>query len=116
MNEALTQLIEFIKNASPLIWSTLIKQVYIEAIATVVWSVGLIILCIVFAKIGSYGLKLYREDEYTNSEWQEGYIFSFIGSVICGAISFSLAVSALMHFSNPEFYAIRYIISILGSS
>jgi hypothetical protein len=112
MNEVLAQLVAFLKEASPLVWSTLIKQVYIEASANIAWSIGLLVVCVLLAKLGNYRRKQYAEDEY--SDWQQCMWFLYLGSGIFGAIAFALVVSALMHFANPEFYAIRFILSNIG--
>lgn len=112
MNEVLSELVAFLKEASPLVWSALIKQVYIEASANIAWAVGLVVVCVLLAKLGNYGRKIYEEDDM--SDWEIGQWFAYAGSAISGLVAFGLFVSALMHFANPEFYAIRYIISTLG--
>jgi hypothetical protein len=112
VNELLSQLIEFLKSASPLVWQTLIRQVYSDAIASIVWGVGLVVLCVSLAKLGAYGRKKAEEDGWQSS-WDIPAIFSYIGSVISGLVAFGLIVYATQMLVNPEFYAIQYIISRL---
>jgi hypothetical protein len=114
MNETFAELVSFLKEVSPLVWSALIKQVYIKASANIAWSIGLLVVCVMLAKLGNYGRKQYAEDEY--SDWEQGMWFAYLGSGIFGAISFFLFVSALMHFANPEFYAFRFILSNIGGN
>ena len=107
IDEVLRKLIDFLQEVSPLIWSTFIKQVYVEAFANIAWAIGLAVVCVLFAKLGNYGRNCCEE----NYRWEVGAWFAYIGSTISGFISFGLLVSAIMHLANPEFYAIRYIIS-----
>ena len=108
IEEVLSQLIAFLQEASPLVWATLIKQVYVEAVADLIWAIGLIVVCILLAKLGNYGRKESEKDKY--SEWGFWFWFVYLSSAFAVLISFSLFVSALMQFVNPEFYAIRYIL------
>ena len=39
MDQAVQQLIEFLKQASPVVWQALIRQVYVEAGSMVFWGI-----------------------------------------------------------------------------
>ena len=104
----LTELIDFVKTASPLLWETLIRQVYVQAIATIAWSIGCIIACIVLIKVAKYGHAKCEEDEY--SSWSAGEILGWTFAGMFGITAFGLAVSAATYFMNPNYYAIRLIL------
>jgi hypothetical protein len=120
IDQALQKLIEFLQNASPLVWHVLVKQVYVEAIAMFAWAIGLIVLCIVFAKVTKYCGKKFAEekakDRYDSNEFEYGMSegFCVTGSVLSGVIAFGCLVTAIQYLVNPEFYAIRYIIESLA--
>lgn len=116
MDAALSELITFLKEASPLVWSTLIKQVYVEAFANIAWAIGLVVISYLLAKFAKHCDVMQEEDSYNDTEWGIGKFFSYFGSVVAGCVSFGLLVSAIMHFANPEFYAIRFILSTIGGS
>ena len=104
----ITELIEFLKTASPIVWQSLIKQVYSEAIVDLVWGLFLGGICFGLAKLFIYGSEQYKKDDY--SDWGWGKLVALIGSGTAGLISFGLIVTALQWFANPEFYAIRFLL------
>jgi hypothetical protein len=109
LNEVLAQLIEFLKLASPLVWQTLVKQVYSNAVACLIWAIALLVLCVVLVKFAGFAWKQYKEHEY--SMWDVGTVFLYIGSSVSCLIAFGLLVYSIQLFINPEFYAIQYIVS-----
>lgn len=117
MNEVLAELVLFLKEASPLVWSALVKQVYIEASAKIAWAVGFLIVSLLIFKLVQYKKAEY-DKEYddgkflTDCEWAWGYA----GVALAGVLSFDHFVSAAMWFANPEFYAIRFLLEKLGGS
>lgn len=115
IDEVLKRLIEFLQGASPLVWSALIKQVYIEALARLAWAVGLLVITFLLVKLVNFQKKAYEEKYndgrfFSDSEWA----WLWAGVAATGIASFALIVSALMWFANPEFYAIRYVIEKIG--
>ncbi len=112
MNEVLIQLIDMLKTMSPLVWQTLIKQVYSDGVASIIWAIILFIFGICLVKLTMVGYKKYSEDD-DEIGWLMTQIFSSIGSVVTILFSFYYIISAIQHLFNPEFYAIQYIISQL---
>jgi uncharacterized membrane protein len=111
MTELMQELIEFLKNASPAAWQTLLKQVYVEAAGQIAWALAMAVVCALLVKLGLYAKRQYVEDAY--SLWDVGKWLSFGGACIAGLVAFGLCVSAMQWLANPEFYAIRYIIQSL---
>lgn len=112
IDETIGQLIEFLQEVSPLIWATLIKQTYVDALAYIVWAIGLAVLCVILFKVGNYG-KIEAEKD-PHSMWEVFSLFSYIGLFGTGTIAFSMLIAAFTRFANPEFYAIRYILQQIG--
>ena len=104
----ITELIEFLKTASPIVWQSLIKQVYSEAAADLVWALVIGGICFGLAKLFIYGNEQCKEDDF--SDWEICRWFSLAGSVVAGLFSFGLIINAIQWFINPEFYAIRFIL------
>lgn len=111
MEEALKQLIEFLKDASPHLWTVLLRQVYIEAAGQFAWAAGMGILCILLVKLGFHAKRRHGDDEY--SAWDIGMWLSWSIAGMIGLVAFGLLISAVQWLANPEFYAIRYIIQSL---
>lgn len=103
MEETLLQLVELLKDASPVVWQILIKQVYVDAIANLLWATTLI-----FAAFRMYkpAAKKWGEEE-DNPESLILWLFSGI----CALAGMVCLTDAVTHFLNPEFYAIQYILS-----
>jgi len=108
LETALQELIEFLENASPMVWEVLLKQVYIDAVANIAWAIMLVVVCILLIKLIKYSHEKMEEDSY--SSWEMGLWLGYIFAPAAGALAFGLLVSAAMRFANPEFYAIRYIL------
>jgi len=100
--DILSELVKFLQEVSPLVWQSLIKQVYSEAIAYVIWGIGLAIACPFLVKFAKR-----MEDEPVG-------FFAYIAVGIAALASLLLLTSAIQHFINPEFYAIRLIVSSVG--
>ena len=111
MDDALQQVIDFLKTASPVIWQTLIRQVYSEAISYLVWAFVLGGISFALAKLFIYGTKQLDEDTY--SVWNLWRWVCVVVSGFAGLTSFGILVSAIQWFANPEFYAIRFLLDRL---
>lgn len=111
MTELMQELIAFLKEASPAVWQTLLKQVYVEAAGQIAWALAMAVICVLLVKLGLYAKRQYAKDDY--SLWDVGQWASFCGALITGLVAFGLCVSAVQWLINPEFYAIRYIIQSL---
>lgn len=112
MDEVLLELVTFLKEVSPFIWETLIRQVYVEAFSDFAWFVILFVVCVCFYKLGVYGNKQYKEDSH--SHWEVTRIMCFILSGAMGLVSPIPLVSGIKYLLNPEFYAIKFILEILS--
>lgn len=110
IDEVLRKLIDFLQEASPLVWSTLLKQVYVDAAGNIAWSVGLLVIAFVLYKAGKYGKE--NATDY-NMSGEMGWI-AWVLCAFAGAGSFGLLVDAMKNFANPEFYAIQYILRQIG--
>lgn len=111
IDETLRQLIDFLKEACPVIWGAVYKQVYVEAVAYVV----LFVLALA-ATYACYRIFLYGQEEAKRDKWSDwgagSLLFATLGAL--AAIIATICINAAIgRFVNPEFYAIRYFISQL---
>lgn len=104
--DILSELVKFLQEVSPLVWQSLIKQVYVEAVGFLMWGIGLAAICPPVARWAKARL----EDDDTDIP----AVLAFICIVIAVLVSLMLLTSAIQHFINPEFYAIRFIVSSVG--
>jgi chromate transport protein ChrA len=102
MEQVLGELIDFLKNASPVVWNALIKQTYMEGVVSIVWAAILVLIAFGFYKLGK---KLNNSDEDTLF-----WLSSFVASGIFLFIGVFRFIEGIMWLINPEFYAIRYIL------
>jgi hypothetical protein len=111
IDETLSKLIEFLESASPLVWQTLIKQVYLEAFSKLVWGIAILVVALVLYRFANLHKKAYEEKWDDGRYFQDGdpwIIYTAISLV--GLWAFYLLVAAAMWFINPEFYAIRFLL------
>ena len=111
MNPIWQQLIDFLKTASPLVWEIIMKQVYSNMIANVLWVIGLIVASIILAKLGKTSWEKHKRDEY--AVWDLASGFAYAGSVISGIIAFGISVHVIQILLNPQYYGIQFILNTL---
>ena len=111
MTELLQQLINFIREASPVVWGTLIKQVYVEVGQALIWTVVLVISTVLLIKCGNYCRHKYNDVD------EEGYLFgqliSYAFAILASLYSVTLITSAVSQLINPRYYAIQMIVGML---
>lgn len=115
IDEVLRKLIEFLQEASPLVWQTLVKQVYVEAFSKFAWGALLLVGAFFLVKFAAK-LKATYEEEYPDGRWAEDSVagFVYLMSLFVGVAGFAFVISALKWVANPEYYAIRLILSNIG--
>ena len=115
IDEVLRKLIDFLQGASPLVWQSLIKQVYVEASARLAWALGFVVVTYFLFKLVNFKKAEY-EKEYDDGRFFQdcGWAWVYAGIACTAITSFGLAVSSFMWFFNPEFYAIRFILQNIG--
>ena len=111
IDEVLKKLIEFLQQASPLVWEALVRQVYAIAFSQIAWAVGVGVSIFAMWKFSNYAEKQQTEDEYNEEEWKQTKLFFRVGAVLFMFIPFGLIVSASMKIYNPAYYAINLILS-----
>ncbi len=117
MNEVLQQLLDFVKSASPQVWATLVRQVYVDAIMDIVWAV-ILIAAAVFLYLLAKRCRAEQEetDSFSSDEaWDMAAISSYVGMGFCVLLTLVMLTAAMPRFANPEFYAIRWLASVLDS-
>ena len=108
MEETIKELIELLKSASPVIWQTLVRQAHNEAIILLVCSVAIVPIDLLFL---IWSIKYTKEDPATQPKFVAGM---WIAVSVLTALVVQLVISASMRFSNPEFYALKYILDALA--
>lgn len=115
IDQVLQKLIEFLQEASPLVWQALVKQVYVEAFSKFAWGALLLVCAFLLARVAAKSKASY-EEEYRDGRWAEDSAagFVYLMSLLVGVGGFAFVVSALKWVANPEYYAIRLILSNIG--
>ena len=110
MDTLLQELIVFLKEASPVVWEALMKQVYAIGVGRIVWS--LLALAFIFGliKFAKYATKKAENDR----DWKDSDVFLYCIAAMFFIAFVAMAMSAIMQFYNPEYYAIKLILSQLG--
>ena len=111
-DEILQKLIEFIENASPLIWDTLVRQVYTEAAGMLLGAIFLVAGIVVLASLAKRWNEKAQDDALGMWDVWSGTSYFVIAGATLG--SFACLLSASMRLANPEFYAIKLILSLIG--
>lgn len=106
MDNSIAQLISWLKEASPQLWSILMKQVYIEAYTNLI--IGILLLIIVVVSI--FKLLPYINTKKDNSIYDLLIVLYGIGIFVFSLIVIICLLSAYYSFMNPEYQAIMLIL------
>lgn len=100
------KLIEFVENASPVIWEAMYRQVYINAIYQGLAGAVLVCLAVVFFTVFK---RTYKKDGFDNDAACVAIILS-VASAIVGA---AFLVSVIGPMVNPNYYAIDNLLDLV---
>ena len=111
IDQALQKLIEFIEQASPVLWGILIKQVYSDIVTYFLWSIFTLAIAFGFYKLGKYHGKLHKEIGWQDDEHELLSLFSYAGSSIALIAFPFLLTTCIRIIVNPYYYAITNILN-----
>jgi len=112
IDQALQDLINFIKNAAPMVWETLIRQVYNDAITYTFWALTLLVFTIILFRVGKRWEKTSEEEHDDSGICMLPYAFAVIFII---AIPILIS-NAIRMFVNPNFYAIKSILGMISGN
>lgn len=107
ITEILSQLIDFVKTASPIIWEAYVRQVYVEIIPMTVLGTLLLIASAIMISVGKKVKKAENLDKDFEGASFACFAFAFL-LFACGMGAFSKGAA---HLLNPNYYAIQMILS-----
>lgn len=122
IDQALQKLIEWLQTASPAMWHILTKQIYSEAISMSLIALVLLIIIIVLFGIVKHNGKLKKReqelrDTLHNTDYYDMVIaFSYGCIILCSFFFAVVFIQTVQYLYNPEFYAIKWLISSLSGS
>jgi hypothetical protein len=110
MDELIQKLIEFVETASPVLWESAYRQVYVEV-------AQLVIVIIVAILLGLGGFALRRKQKQLDGD-DDGILWLPISSLwVCSVACLWMGVSGIIgHLLNPNWYAIKILLGLAGWS
>lgn len=120
MEETLVhQLVEFLNEASPVVWAAAQRQVLASVVCHVLWAVFVgVAIGVLFGAVRLSRKNILRikaeNDKWSNVEgWQCAFAFSAIGIVFLSFL-FVFILSGILHLLiSPDYTAIRYVINLI---
>lgn len=107
MKELITELIEFLRTASPVVWEASVRQAVIVGYVRLIWPIAASVVITIVLRLSASLRKS------TDSDCREvGYFFIFIAIVI-GVVGVVLLGESIPRILNPNYYAIRDLINHL---
>lgn len=112
--DAIQEMVDWLKEVSPLVWEATVRQVYAEAVAGLVWSAILFIFSTVLVFLSKFLFERYSKESEESEFPDPGWIISSIFSMIAGISMFfgagSFLTEAIQMFYAPEYHAIRLLL------
>lgn len=114
MDTMLQELITYLKEVSPAVWETLMRQVYMNAIIAIIWGVAGLVLFVACLMLVRKAYKKVQEAPRWDAVGSEMIImFGSVGAGI-GIVGFLICItSAIPMLLNPQYYAIELILQNL---
>lgn len=115
MEELLKELIEFVRSASPMVWETFQRQVYVAAAYSVVWGVIALVFSIALLWLARYWYNKRQQisDRFDRLDYSTGMWLSAVFGVALLAGSLAFFMDAAAHYMNPNYYTIQLILGNL---
>lgn len=114
-DELIRELIEAIRTLSPEVWSIYMLQIRSQIVADVAWSIVSLISAGLLSVGLRWSIKKYQvASKYDKGEWEAFAIVFSCFLALCILIFCILLGDAGMKIANPEFYAIRILLSHVG--
>ena len=104
MNEAIGQLVDWLKTASPIVWQAAYRQVYIDGFENILLAIFFIIVSVLFWRLATHARK---------NDWGDlGVRLSYGAFGVAALIAIPCLIEAIDCFGNPTFQAIKYLASL----
>lgn len=116
VDQVLEKLIEFLENASPLVWEALLKQVYNNAISNFVWAGLLLVICITLIIVTAWIIKQTSKDDNEDGTWFSIMFFVVIFTLVAVGVMIGTTLSGWKMLNNPTYYAIMDVIHTIGGN
>ena len=106
----LGKLVEFVENASPVIWEIAQRQVLVNIVQTSAWAIVLAIICgvLIYFTHRAFRLAMDGDDDFVGP--------AFAGAIFVtalGAASIFLLLDVVGYLINPTYYASENILSMV---
>ena len=109
IDTVLQKLVEFVETASPFLWETLYRQVYVQVFQNLFWALILLVLTFASYKLYQY-CKVKKEEDGEYSSWEIGIFFGVTVAVIFPILSLVCFSEVVVRLMNPNYYAIQLIL------
>lgn len=116
MEETLVQqLIEFVNEASPVLWAMAQRQVQASIVSHGLW---LGIICTITGFFGWLSRYCWNasEEEHTDSDWVGMSVFCIVVTAAGCMVAVVILTGLLNILISPEYAAIRYLLDLIPSS
>jgi hypothetical protein len=119
--KTITEIVAAIRDISPKIWETVLRQQYVEAYVSAFWAVVFGISLLFYYKAGKYLVVKNKDQQHwvwdLSSETYCILWFGLIVLVIISSIIFCVNVNdSVLKLLNPEFGAIEQIMKMVAGS
>lgn len=120
-----TSLADAVQKLAPEAWEILIRQVYADAVGDIIYSVGALLIGIVFYKVLGKMWKVPDPNDYQyTSDYENARAFRAaftkviptIYMIAFGIISLYNIGWAVKAFLNPKYYALQYLFELAGKT
>ena len=111
--ETIRKIIEFIEEASPIMWGLSQKQVWVNVLGNVTWGLLLIGIALLMAKAAKWFWKESKNKRYDEGLWQFYTVLVVAGIAFVGLFGLCLLLSGLGWAINPDYWAVKVMIGLI---
>lgn len=107
------RIIEFIEEASPIMWELSQKQVMVNVLGNIVWGLLFVGIAILMIKAAKWFWAESKKKGYEEGLWQFYTVIVTTSLVIVGLFGLSLLLSGLGWAMNPDYWAVKVMIGLI---
>lgn len=112
--DVVQKLIEFVQNASPVVWNAALKQVQVDAVLYFIGAVVFLVLTIGCISLTRWSNNKKKEaTDWNESDYDLGIYFGAAGAVLFTLCTVGFICEMVVRLINPTWYAIQNILNLL---
>jgi hypothetical protein len=113
MEQLALQIMDFIKDTSPIVWQAIIRQVYVDAFGRMAWAIITSVLFVSCLYVGRALARTMQNDRWDDTDYDLLFAVTCIIAIVSFLITIYNAIVSMQMIANPTYYALDIVKDLL---